>query len=170
MRDITFPILAGCEEIDSKVVQPTSLVDRSSPDGVVLMKGVFDLFHTGHLYALLSGRRLGSCLVVGVASDESVAARKGPTRPVVPWEGRAAVVAGLACVDVVTAYDDYSPFELITAVQPAVFAASHFRYLSEVEKAQLSDAGIELTLVERPPLPATSDLIRRIRSRGSGLR
>ncbi len=48
------------------------------------------------------------------------AALKGEGRPVNDLEARALVLAGLACVDLVTAFDEDTPLALIEAARPDV--------------------------------------------------
>jgi D-beta-D-heptose 7-phosphate kinase/D-beta-D-heptose 1-phosphate adenosyltransferase len=43
---------------------------------------------------------------------------KGPERPINPLEARALVLAGLACVDLVTVFDEDTPVDLIAAARP----------------------------------------------------
>ena len=51
---------------------------------LVFTNGVFDLLHPGHVRYLQDARALGDCLIVGINSDRSVRAIKGPSRPVTP--------------------------------------------------------------------------------------
>ena len=83
---------------------------------VVFTNGCFDLLHPGHVEYLDSARRLGDALVVGLNTDRSVRALKGPGRPLVPEEARALVLAGLASVDAVTIFDEDTPRELVAAI------------------------------------------------------
>ena len=53
---------------------------RQSTRTVVFTNGVFDLLHPGHVRYLQDARRQGDALVVGVNSDRSVRAIKGPER------------------------------------------------------------------------------------------
>lgn len=87
---------------------------------VVFTNGVFDLLHPGHVRYLQHARQLGDVLVVGVNSDRSVRANKGPERPVTPEAERAEILAALACVDAVIVFDDETPRDLIAALQPDV--------------------------------------------------
>jgi D-glycero-beta-D-manno-heptose 1-phosphate adenylyltransferase len=87
---------------------------------IVFTNGVFDLLHPGHVRYLQRARALGDALIVGVNSDRSVRAIKGPSRPIVPEDERAEVLAALACVDAVVVFDADTPHELITALQPDV--------------------------------------------------
>ena len=87
---------------------------------VVFTNGVFDLLHPGHVRYLQDARRLGAALVVGVNSDRSVRANKGPERPINPEHERAEVLSGLGCVDLAVIFDDDTPYALITRLQPDV--------------------------------------------------
>ena len=49
---------------------------------IVFTNGVFDLLHPGHVRYLQQARALGDALIVGINSDRSVRAIKGPTRPI----------------------------------------------------------------------------------------
>ncbi len=57
---------------------------------------------------------------MGVNSDRSVRANKGPARPITPEVERAELLASLRSVDAVTVFDEDTPHALITAVQPDV--------------------------------------------------
>jgi rfaE bifunctional protein nucleotidyltransferase chain/domain len=93
---------------------------RSAGKTVVFTNGVFDLLHPGHLRYLRHARRLGDSLIVGVNSDRSVRANKGPRRPITPQDERAEILEALACVDGVVVFDEPTPHELITALQPDI--------------------------------------------------
>jgi rfaE bifunctional protein nucleotidyltransferase chain/domain len=93
---------------------------RASGLTIVFTNGVFDLLHVGHLRYLQQARRLGGALLVGVNSDRSVRAIKGPERPITSEAERAEVLEGLACVDGVVIFDEDTPHDLIAALQPDV--------------------------------------------------
>jgi len=93
---------------------------RTAGGRVVFTNGVFDLVHPGHVRYLSEARRLGDALIVGINSDRSVRANKGPDRPITPEAERAELVAALGSVDAVTVFDEETPHVLITAVQPDV--------------------------------------------------
>lgn len=84
--------------------------------------GVFDLLHPGHTRYLAAARALGDLLIVGVNSDRSVRANKGPGRPVNPADERAEVLLSLASVDVVVVFDEDTPLTIITSLEPDVLA------------------------------------------------
>ena len=93
---------------------------RGAGKTVVFTNGVFDLLHPGHVRYLQQARRLGDALIVGVNSDRSVRANKGPDRPINPESERAEILAALTCVDGVVIFDSETPHDLIAAVQPDV--------------------------------------------------
>ena len=104
------------------IAEAQALVDRVRADSrtVVFTNGVFDLLHVGHLRYLQQARALGDALIVGLNSDRSVRANKGPSRPVTPEAERAEILEALACVDAVVVFDQETPYELIAAIQPDV--------------------------------------------------
>jgi D-beta-D-heptose 7-phosphate kinase/D-beta-D-heptose 1-phosphate adenosyltransferase len=87
---------------------------------IVFTNGCFDLFHVGHLKLLKQARNLGSHLIVGINSDESVRRLKGRDRPIIPQDQRAELVQSLWFVDGVVIFDEDDPLELIKAVRPDV--------------------------------------------------
>ena len=93
---------------------------RDAGKRVVITNGVFDLLHPGHVRYLQAARSQGDVLIVGINSDRSVTAIKGPTRPLTPEAERAEVLDALACVDAVVIFDEETPAEIIGAVQPDV--------------------------------------------------
>ena len=86
----------------------------------VFTNGCFDLLHPGHISLLDRARALGTRLVVGINSDTSVRAIKGPGRPVQTQDERAAVLRGLRAVDEVHIYDEATPARLIEEIKPDV--------------------------------------------------
>lgn len=93
---------------------------RHAGKDIVFTNGVFDLLHPGHVRYLQDAKREGDALVVGVNSDRSVHAIKGPARPINPEQERAEVLAGLACVDAVVIFDEDNPQQIVARLQPDV--------------------------------------------------
>ena len=87
---------------------------------VVFTNGVFDLLHPGHVRYLQEARDLGDVLIVGLNSDRSVRANKGPERPIMPERERAEILLALVCVDAVAIFDEDTPADIIKRVQPDV--------------------------------------------------
>jgi D-beta-D-heptose 7-phosphate kinase/D-beta-D-heptose 1-phosphate adenosyltransferase len=107
------------------ILTPATVVARTADwrtrgHRVVFTNGVFDLLHPGHVRYLKAARAEGDVLIVAVNSDRSVRSIKGPTRPLIPEQERAEVLAALACVDAVVVFDEDTPADIIRVVQPDV--------------------------------------------------
>jgi D-beta-D-heptose 7-phosphate kinase / D-beta-D-heptose 1-phosphate adenosyltransferase len=89
---------------------------------VVATGGCFDLLHPGHIRTLEAARALGDCLIVCMNSDESVRRLKGPRRPLVPEQDRAAVLRALGCVDAVVVFGEDTPEQVLARLRPDVWA------------------------------------------------
>jgi D-beta-D-heptose 7-phosphate kinase/D-beta-D-heptose 1-phosphate adenosyltransferase len=87
---------------------------------IVFTNGCFDILHVGHVRYLEQAKSLGDVLVVGINSDRSVRGLKGPRRPILPVEERGEILSGLGCADYITVFDEPTPFELISLLQPDV--------------------------------------------------
>ena len=90
------------------------------PKPVVFTNGVFDVLHRGHVTYLAEARTLGASLVVALNTDASAKRLgKGPDRPLNNQKDRAAVIAALESVSLVTWFDEDTPLELITELKPS---------------------------------------------------
>lgn len=95
--------------------------ERAAGRRLVATGGCFDLLHAGHVQLLREARALGDSLVVCLNSDRSVAALKGPGRPLVPQAARAAVLEALESVDAVLVFDEPTPARAIERLRPDVW-------------------------------------------------
>jgi D-beta-D-heptose 7-phosphate kinase/D-beta-D-heptose 1-phosphate adenosyltransferase len=113
----------GADAHVSKVVDLARLRDevarwRQAGLSVGFTNGCFDLLHPGHVALMRQARAACDRLVVGLNSDDSVRRLKGAGRPVNGETARAAVLAALADVDLVTVFTQDTPLALIEAVRP----------------------------------------------------
>lgn len=104
---------------------------------IVFTNGCFDLLHAGHVDLLDRARKLGSRLIVGLNSDRSVRAIKGPGRPFVTAEDRKAVLLGLSSVDEVIIFDEPTPEALIREIKPDVLIKGGDWKVNEIIGADL---------------------------------
>jgi cytidyltransferase-like protein len=140
--------------------------DEGAGDGLVVVTGVFDLLHVGHLRFLCAARELGSRLVVGVESDERVRRWKGPDRPIQTQEDRCELLSALRVVDDVFIIEGerVEPDYYVELMRPL-----HARYLAvtaddpflEAKRAAMAEIGVELRVViPRVENYSTSHLIK----------
>jgi D-beta-D-heptose 7-phosphate kinase/D-beta-D-heptose 1-phosphate adenosyltransferase len=108
--------------LDGEKVIPAELLPsvRAAQNRVAFTNGVFDLLGPHHLYLLQEARKHGDVLVVGLNDDASVRRLKGPKRPIMRQEQRAAMLAGLACVDYVVMFSEDTPRQLLRVLAPDV--------------------------------------------------
>ena len=96
-------------------------IARKIKKRVVFTNGCFDILHSGHAVYLDQARSLGDLLIVGLNSDYSVSMlNKGADRPIRSQDFRAHTLAALACVDVVTLFNEDTPAELIKLIRPDI--------------------------------------------------
>jgi cytidyltransferase-like protein len=128
------------------------VVEEATAQNPVVVTGVFDLLHIGHLRFLEAARRLGDALIVGVESDERVRRWKGPNRPIQTEDDRMDLLRALRVVDDVF---------LITGerVDPAYYAdllaPYHARYIAvtaddpflEQKREAMRSVGVALRVV-----------------------
>lgn len=135
---------------------------RAAGRRVVFTNGCFDLLHRGHIVYLNEARALGDALVVGLNSDVSVRRGKGPLRPIVGEDDRAALLLALRCVDYVVLFDEDTPQALVERLLPDVLVKgrdwAHFVAGREAVEA----AGGRVVLADMVPGHSTSDMVARI--------
>jgi rfaE bifunctional protein nucleotidyltransferase chain/domain len=110
---------------ESKIIDLPSAVQqveewRKKGEKIVFTNGCFDLVHIGHVDYLEKARNLGSKLVLGLNTDQSISRIKGPQRPIVPQYSRARVMAALGFVDAVIFFEEDTPIRLIEALKPDI--------------------------------------------------
>jgi D-beta-D-heptose 7-phosphate kinase/D-beta-D-heptose 1-phosphate adenosyltransferase len=138
---------------------------RARGGKVVFTNGVFDILHPGHIRYLEEARKLGDALIVGINSDRSVRANKGPERPITPDAERAEILSALACVDGVAMFDEETPAEIIRRLQPDVLVkGADWGPDHIVGRDIVESRGGRVIRMELSPGYSTTELIKRIRS------
>ena len=142
--------------------------DRARGRTIAFANGHFDLLHVGHLRYLAAARREADRLVVAINDDASVAALKGPGRPIVPASERAELLAALAPVDYVVIFSGDSPAPLLAELRPDVHCKGpdYGRPEGVPEFEVVRSYGGRTALVGDPKDHNTSDLIARVRALG----
>jgi len=137
---------------------------RLHRDGVriVTCNGSFDLFHFGHLRFLEEARAQGDVLVVGVNSDRSIKEYKSPSRPIIPQDQRAQIVAALALVDYVHVFDETVPMPFLEVVRPAVHVNGAEYGAECIEAEMVKRHGGVIHLVPKVAGLSTTELMARI--------
>ena len=143
---------------------------RAAGRVIVFTNGVFDLLHPGHVRYLAEARALGDALIVGLNDDASVRRNKGPERPITPQDERAEILLALCSVDAVVVFDQDTPAEIITALQPDVLVKGADWAADRIVGRETVEA--RNGRVVRIPLEAghsTTALVERVRALKSDL-
>jgi rfaE bifunctional protein nucleotidyltransferase chain/domain len=138
MTDITLLPPAFLSKLASRqdAVQRVAALRAQGP--VVFTNGVFDVLHRGHASYLAQARSLGGSLVVALNSDASARRLgKGPDRPLNNELDRAALMAALESVSLVTWFDEDTPLELITELRPDVLVKGGDYDMSKLAETQV---------------------------------
>jgi D-beta-D-heptose 7-phosphate kinase/D-beta-D-heptose 1-phosphate adenosyltransferase len=105
-------------------------------------------------------------LVVGVNSDRSVRSLKGPNRPILPEEERAEILSGLESVNYITIFDEPTPLELISTLQPHILVkGGDWTKEATVGKEVVERSGGEVVILPFVEGSSTSNLIEAILKR-----
>ena len=127
--------------------------------------GCFDILHAGHVALLRAARRRCDRLIVALNTDASVARLKGAARPINPLADRAAVIAALAAVDAVVAFEEDTPRELIRLLLPDVLVKGADYTVDQVVGAEVVQAaGGTVVLIDLLPGRSTSAILARTRA------
>ena len=108
-------------------------------DKTVFTNGCFDIIHRGHLELLKYCRDIGSYVIVGLNSDDSVKRLKGSERPYFNEQDRKFLLESLSCVDEVHIFDEDTPYSIISKLKPDVIVKGGDYDPSEVVGNDISD-------------------------------
>lgn len=97
---------------------------------IVFTNGCFDILHRGHVEYLAQAAALGTKLIIGLNTDQSVKRLKGNDRPVNDENARAILLASLIFTDKIVFFGEDTPLELIQYVQPHILVKGN-DYLPE---------------------------------------
>jgi len=74
---------------------------RNQDKIVVLVGGIFDILHIGHILFLQEAKKLGDILIILLESDKTVKKLKGSDRPFNTQKDRAEILAVVSSTDVI---------------------------------------------------------------------
>jgi rfaE bifunctional protein nucleotidyltransferase chain/domain len=139
------------------------------PRPLVFTNGVFDVLHRGHATYLAQARALGASLLVALNTDASARRLgKGPERPLHGEQDRAALIAALGAVDLVTWFDEDTPLSLVDELRPDILVKGGDYDMDLLAEARLvrSRGGLAhaIALVQGH---STTALVRKIRQPGN---
>ena len=142
---------------------------RARGESIAFTNGCFDLIHAGHIEYFDFAGGQGDVLVVGLNSDRSVRALKGPQRPICRQRQRARVLSAIEVIDYIVIFDEDTPQKLIEAVRPDVLIKGEdWRHKGVVGRKVVESYGGRVVLAPLVKGLSTTDLVNRIRGGGAG--
>lgn len=93
---------------------------KAQRNSVAFTNGCFDILHYGHIHYLAEAKQLGSKLIIGLNSFDSVQRLKGINRPINDDLTRSFLLASLELVDMVVVFEEDTPLNLISLLLPDV--------------------------------------------------
>jgi len=131
---------------------------------IAFTNGCFDLLHSGHLASLTQAAESADELVVALNDDASVRQLKGPGRPLLPEADRAALIAALRPVSMVTIFAEPTPLETILQIRPDVLVkGSEYTEEDIVGAREVKSWGGRVVRVPMVPGWSTSKIIEAIK-------
>ena len=138
---------------------------KDQQEKLVFTNGCFDLMHIGHLDYLSKAKDLGSKLIIGLNSSESVSRLKGPSRPINNDESRGQMLAALEFVDLVVLFSEDTPLKLINHIQPNILVKGG-DYIKEkiVGAKEVEKAGGRVEIINFVDGFSTTSLVTKIQN------
>jgi rfaE bifunctional protein nucleotidyltransferase chain/domain len=137
---------------------------------IAFANGCFEILHVGHVRFLQGAKEQGDLLVVGVNSDRSAAALKGPGRPILPEGARAELVAALACVDYVVVFGEPTAEQILRELRPHVQCKGpDYKEETVPERWVMDELGGIVRIVGDPKNHSTRDLLADIARRAKAV-
>jgi D-beta-D-heptose 7-phosphate kinase / D-beta-D-heptose 1-phosphate adenosyltransferase len=162
-QDANAKIVSNWERLNLKL----KVLRQNCDKKIVFTNGCFDLLHSGHLYILNEAKKHGDILVVAINTDDSVKRFKGDARPIKKLEERIMLMSALEMVDFVTIFDQDTPRELISFLQPDVLVKGGDYQKEEIAGADVVQAnGGEVVIIDYKNGYSTTNLIKAMERGG----
>lgn len=155
-------------KFEKKIVPLELLAEkvRNLPRPLVFTNGVFDLLHRGHVTYLAQARSLGGSLIVAINSDKSVKMLgKGDDRPINNQNDRAAVLAAMESVSLVTIFDDKVPLRAVELAHPDIYVKGGDYQVEKLPEARLvHQYGGKVVIIKFIHDISTTKTLQKVRS------
>jgi FAD synthetase len=127
----------------------------------VLVGGVFDLLHLGHIHFFQEAKRHGDRLVVVVATDRTAQRLKHTT--IIPGEMRVELLNALEVVDQAILGDEKDMYRSVEMIKPDVIVLGYDQVHQEMRmKRELAERNIVADILRAPKFDHDLDGTRKI--------
>lgn len=135
---------------------------RFQGEKIVFTNGCFDILHRGHVDYLTKAAELGSKLIIGLNTDDSVRRLKGKNRPVNDQEARAILLSSLIFTDKIVFFEEDTPLELIRYIQPDILVKGNDYQPQDIAGYDIVKAkGGEVITIQLTPGFSTTSILKK---------
>ncbi|MBI2252402.1 MAG: D-glycero-beta-D-manno-heptose 1-phosphate adenylyltransferase [Armatimonadetes bacterium] len=132
---------------------------------IIFTNGCFDILHLGHITYLREAKNLGDILIIGLNSDESIKKIKGNSRPILPQNERAEILAALEMVDFIIIFNEETPENLILEFKPDIQVKGGDYKKEDLKEAEIvKNYGGKVIIVSFLDGYSTSNLINKMKN------
>ncbi|MBI3817362.1 MAG: adenylyltransferase/cytidyltransferase family protein [Planctomycetes bacterium] len=132
---------------------------RQSGKKVVLVPGVFDLLHPGHIRLLKDAAHRGDYLIIALQADEAARRARGAPRPILTFEDRAEVMSAFSFIHYVTIFSETDASAIVRKIKPDIVVRGHdFTEQSAPEAAAVAEVGGKIIIGGDSKLYSFSEL------------
>ena len=144
--------------------QVDGLIEQYKNNSTVLVGGVFDILHIGHVRFLAEAKKYGDFLIVFLESDARVKELKGTDRPIHSQAERAEVLSELTCIDVIIPLPYFSTDQeyqdLTSWIKPKIIAITSGDPYQKQKQQQADDIKAKLITIPHLKTPSTTQLAK----------
>lgn len=137
---------------------------KTNNQKIVFTNGCFDILHRGHVEYLAKAKDLGTKLIIGLNTDDSVKRLgKAPDRPINNEETRAIVLSALECVDAIILFNEDTPLQLIEFILPNVLVkGSDYKVENIVGYKAVTENGGEVKTIDFVKGFSTTSILNKL--------
>jgi rfaE bifunctional protein nucleotidyltransferase chain/domain len=158
------------DDIKQKIIPigkelPSLSLWKEQREQIVFTNGCFDIIHRGHVDYLARAASLGSKMIIGLNTDNSIRRIKGNSRPVTDEYSRAFILGAFTFIDSVILFDEDTPYNLIQYIQPDILVkGSDYKEEDIVGADIVKTKGGKIVTMDFVPGFSSSTIIDKIRN------
>ncbi len=138
---------------------------RLNGDKIIFTNGCFDLIHLGHLEILARSADLGDKLIVGINSDMSIKKIKDDSRPIIQEDSRAKQLAAIEFVDAVILFNEDTPYDLISFINPDIITkGGDYKKNDVIGKELMNKKAGEVVIIPLTQGYSTTSILEKIKN------
>ena len=128
----------------------------------IALSGSFDILHADHIKSFKEAKGQGDVLIVLLNSDKSIKTYKGPSRPINEQKCRIEVLSAIEYIDYAVVFDEITPVEILSKIQPAVFCQGKEWGKNCIERKAVEGYGGKIRIFKHTLSTSTSEIARKI--------